>query len=59
MGKDDGAWIGLVVAGAIVLGALGLSGFFAKPKCPVCKSNLQGKPTFCPVCRTPLKWTGG
>jgi predicted amidophosphoribosyltransferase len=36
--------------------AAGLSGFFAKPKCPVCKAVLQNKPPICPHCRTPLKW---
>jgi predicted amidophosphoribosyltransferase len=56
MGKDDaiaGALVGLLALGLI---AVGLSGFFAKPKCPACKAVLQDKPSVCPYCRTPLRW---
>ncbi len=54
MGKDD--WLAVLLAGALILG---LAGFFTKTKCPACKGELQGKPQFCPYCRTPLKWTSG
>ena len=57
MGKDDaiaGILIGVIALGLIVFG---LSGFFAKPKCPACKAILQDKPDYCPYCRTPLKWS--
>jgi len=44
---------GLVALGLVILG---LSGAFSKTKCPACKITLQGKPTICPNCRTPLAW---
>ncbi len=52
IGKDD-TLLGVIAIGLI---ALGLSGFFAKTKCPACKNTLQNKPPTCPHCRTPLKW---
>ena len=41
---------------AIGLVILGVSGAFTKTKCPACQMTLQGKPTVCPHCRTPLTW---
>lgn len=52
MGKD-GAILGAIAIGLI---ALGLAGFFAKTKCPACKTTLQNKPPRCPHCRTTLRW---
>ena len=52
MGKNDDLLAALVIGAAIV----GIAGFFAKPKCPACKSALVNKPNVCPYCRTPLVW---
>ena len=52
MGKNDDVLAALVV-GAIILG---IAGFFAKPKCPACKTILVNKPNLCPTCKVPLTW---
>ncbi len=51
MGKDD--WLAALAIAAI---AIGVAGYFSKPKCPACKNVLQDKPSRCPHCRTPLTW---
>ena len=45
--------IGVGVAIALVVG---VSGLFAKQKCPLCKTKLNDKPNICPECRVTLRW---
>ena len=45
--------IGVGVAIALIVGVFGL---FIKQKCPLCKSELNGKPNICPECRSVLRW---
>jgi len=46
----------LVALIAIGLVILGIASALDKPKCPVCKNKLDGKPRYCPYCNTSLTW---
>jgi len=49
--------MGLGALLAIGLVILGIAAVLDKPKCPACKNKLDGKPSSCPFCRTPLYWS--
>lgn len=55
--EQKGALAILLIIIALIVAILGISGFFAKQKCPGCQTILNGKPSYCPNCKVFLKWS--